>query len=93
MANTDPVNARIDPESEPDVEDILSQLDITPEQLNAEFQKGYNSILVGHVHSVDKVDAVMNEVLTEYEEMKKNPGNYRRYGSFDELLCEIIADA
>lgn len=29
----------------------------------------------------------------EYEEMKKNPGNYKRYSSFDEVLDEVFADA
>ncbi len=31
--------------------------------------------------------------LGEYEEMKKNPGNYKRYDSFDEILDEVFADA
>ncbi|MCM1040392.1 MAG: type II toxin-antitoxin system RelB/DinJ family antitoxin [Ruminococcus sp.] len=31
--------------------------------------------------------------LDEYEEMKKNPGNYKRYESFDEVLNEVFADA
>ncbi len=31
--------------------------------------------------------------LDEYEEMKKNPGNYKRYESFDEVLDEVFADA
>lgn len=31
--------------------------------------------------------------LSEYEEMKKNPGNYKRYDSFDEILDEVFADA
>lgn len=31
--------------------------------------------------------------LNEYEEMKKNPGNYKRYDSFDEILDEVFADA
>lgn len=31
--------------------------------------------------------------LDEYEEMKKNPGNYKRYSSFDEVLDEVFADA
>lgn len=28
--------------------------------------------------------------LGEYEEMKRKPGNYKRYESFDELLDEIF---
>ncbi len=31
--------------------------------------------------------------LEEYEEMKKNPGNYARYESFDEILDEVLSDA
>ncbi len=31
--------------------------------------------------------------LGEYEEMKKNPGKYKRYDSFDEILDEVFADA
>lgn len=31
--------------------------------------------------------------LDEYEEMRKNPGNYKRYESFDEVLDEVFADA
>lgn len=30
--------------------------------------------------------------LNEYEEMKKNPGKYKRYESFDEILDEVFAD-
>lgn len=95
MPNTAAVYARIDPELKADVENILSQLGLTPssvvqmlysqikltrsvpfpiklpankplsiedlttEQLNAELQKGYDSILAGRVHSADEVDAIM----------------------------------
>lgn len=31
--------------------------------------------------------------LNEYEEMKKNPGSYKRYESFDEVLDEVFTDA
>ena len=31
--------------------------------------------------------------LSEYDEMKKNPGKYKRYGSFDELMDEVLSDA
>lgn len=31
--------------------------------------------------------------LEEYEEMKKNPGKYKRYKSFDDMLDEVFADA
>lgn len=28
--------------------------------------------------------------LAEYSEMKKNPGNYKRYKSLDELMNEVL---
>lgn len=31
--------------------------------------------------------------LAEYEDMKKNPGTYKRYATFDEMLDEVLADA
>jgi DNA-damage-inducible protein J len=31
--------------------------------------------------------------LAEYEEMKKNPGNYKRYNSFKEAMDEVLSDA
>ena len=31
--------------------------------------------------------------LDEYEEMKKDPGRYKRYESFDEMLNEVLDDA
>ncbi|MBO4432333.1 MAG: type II toxin-antitoxin system RelB/DinJ family antitoxin [Clostridia bacterium] len=30
--------------------------------------------------------------LAEYEKMK-NPGEYKRYGSFDDLMSEVLGDA
>lgn len=30
--------------------------------------------------------------MDEYEEMKRNPEAYKRYGSFDELVKEVVED-
>jgi DNA-damage-inducible protein J len=38
-------------------------------------------------------NAETKAALAEYSEMKKNPGQYKRYGSFDELLDEVLTDA
>ena len=38
-------------------------------------------------------NAETKAALDEYEEMKKNPGSYKRYESFDEALDEVFADA
>ncbi|MCM1540812.1 MAG: hypothetical protein NC121_06065 [Blautia sp.] len=38
-------------------------------------------------------NAETRAALDEYEEMKKNPGNYKRYESLDEVLDEVFTDA
>ena len=37
----------------------LSVDELTTEELNAELQKGYNSIQAGRLHSADEVDAIL----------------------------------
>ena len=31
--------------------------------------------------------------LAEYDEMRKNPGSYKRYSSFDDVVDEVLPDA
>ena len=38
-------------------------------------------------------NAETKAALNEYEEMQKNPDKYKRYGSFDEMIDEALADA
>ncbi|MBD5533118.1 MAG: type II toxin-antitoxin system RelB/DinJ family antitoxin [Lachnospiraceae bacterium] len=38
-------------------------------------------------------NAETKAALDEYEEMEKNPDKYKRYGSFDEMLDEVLGDA
>ncbi|MDE5798707.1 MAG: hypothetical protein K2N31_01695 [Treponemataceae bacterium] len=45
------------------------------------------------IDSALKQEAETKAALDEYEEMKKNPGSYKRYESFDEALDEVFADA
>jgi len=42
---------------------------------------------------VSAYDEKTRTALAEYNEMKKNPGSYKRYGSFDELINEVLDDA
>lgn len=37
-------------------------------------------------------NAVTKAALAEYEEMRKNPGTYKRYHSVDELFDEVLED-
>ena len=38
-------------------------------------------------------NAETRAALDEYEEMKKNPGSYKRYDSFDDVLNEVSDNA
>ena len=44
------------------------------------------------VDSALKQGAETKAVLSEYEEMEKNPDKYKRYESFDEILDEVFTD-
>lgn len=41
-------------------------------------------------HSISNAET--KAALNEYEDMRKNPENYKRYSSFDEILDEVFAD-
>ena len=38
-------------------------------------------------------NAETRAALAEYDEMKKNPSNYKRYSSFSALMDEVLEDA
>lgn len=38
-------------------------------------------------------NAETRAALAEYDEMKKNPSSYKRYGSFSSLMDEVLEDA
>ena len=38
-------------------------------------------------------NAETRAALAEYEEMKKNPSAYKRYGSFNDLMDAVLEDA
>lgn len=38
-------------------------------------------------------NAETKAALDEYEEMKNDPGKYKRYESFDDVLDEVLTDA
>lgn len=38
-------------------------------------------------------NAETRAALAEYDEMKKNPGTYKRYASFDDMMDEVLNNA
>ncbi len=43
--------------------------------------------------SLNTPNKVTQEALSELNEMRANPGKYKRYGSFAEAMTEVLGDA
>ena len=93
MATTN-INVRVDSALKQEAEALFNDLGLT-----------MSSAINMFLHSAINHDGIPFEVrrmtpnaetqaaLDEYKEMKKNPGNYKRYETFDEVLDEVLTDA
>jgi hypothetical protein len=45
-----------------------------------------------NVRNDTELNAETRAALAEYSDMRNNPGAYKRYDSFDELLSEVLED-
>lgn len=43
--------------------------------------------------SLNTPNATTASALNEFEEMRRNPDMYKRYGSFSDAMAEVLADA
>jgi len=93
MATTN-INVRVDTELKQSAEALFNDLGLNMSSAITMFLKSAVSH-DGIPFDVKRMtpNAVTKAALAEYKEMKKNPGNYKRYGSFDELMDEVISDA
>lgn len=93
MATTN-INVRVDSELKQEAEALFNELGLNMSSAINMFLRSaiaYNGIpfeIKRHSSNPETKAA-----LDEYEEMKKNPGNYKRYRSFDEILDEVLDDA
>lgn len=90
MATTN-INVRVDTELKKSAEDLFNDLGLN-----------MSSAITMFLRSAVSHDGIPFEVkrikpttetraaLAEYEEMRKNPGSYKRYNSFDELMDEVL---
>ena len=93
MATTN-INVRVDAELKQSAEELFDDLGLNRSSAITMFLKS----AVNHDGIPFEVkrftpNADTKAALAEYDEMKKNPGEYKRYGSFDELMNEVTADA
>lgn len=91
---TSNINVRVDSALKQEAEALFADLGLNMSSAINMFLRSaisHNGIPFEVKRSVPNAET--KAALDEYEEMKKNPDKYKRYGSFDELLDEVLADA
>ena len=92
MATTN-INVRVDTELKRSAESLFNDLGLNMSSAITMFLKS----AVSHDGIPFEVRRVPNAetraALAEYEEMKNNPDDYKRYASFDDMVDEVLADA
>ena len=91
---TSNINIRIDSALKQEAEALFSDLGLNMSSAITMFLKSainYDGIPF-EVRRFN-LNAETRAALAEYEEMKKKPGNYKRYKSFDKMMDEVFTDA
>ena len=93
MATTN-INVRVDAELKKSAEDLFKDLGLNMSTAITMFLRSAVSH-DGIPFEVKRMtpNAETKAALAEYDEMIKNPGNYKRYDSFEELMDEVLQDA
>lgn len=93
MATTN-INVRVDDTLKKDAERLFNDLGLTMSSAITMFLRSAVSH-DGIPFEVKRVtpNTVTRAALAEYDEMIKNPGAYKRYDSFDDLVNEALSDA
>jgi DNA-damage-inducible protein J len=88
------INVRVDRELKQSAEALFADLGLNMSSAITMFLRSAVSH-DGIPFEVKRVtpNAETKAALAEYSEMKKNPGQYKRYSSFDELMDEVLTDA
>lgn len=92
--STTNINVRVDSNLKQSAEELFSDLGLNMSTAITMFLKSAVS------HDGIPFDVKRNTpnaetraALAEYEEMKKNPSAYKRYGSFNDLMDAVLEDA
>ena len=93
MASTN-INVRVDTELKQSAEDLFKDLGLTMSAAITMFLRSAVSH-DGIPFEVKRItpNAETRAALEEFDDMRKNPGSYKRYNSFDELIDEVIDNA
>lgn len=93
MASTN-INVRVDTELKQSAEDLFKDLGLTMSAAITMFLRSAVSH-DGIPFEVKRItpNAETRAALEEFDDMRKNPGSYKRYNSFDELIDEVLDNA
>ena len=93
MSATTNINVRVDTDLKKDAETLFHDLGLTMSGAITLFLRSAvnNNGIPFEVRRTEP-NAVTKAALAEYEEMRKNPGAYKRYHSVDELFDEVLQD-
>lgn len=93
MSATTNINVRVDSDLKKNAEELFHDLGLTMSSAITLFlRSAVNSDGIPFEIRRAELNAVTKAALAEYEEMQKNPGPYKRYHSFDDLLDEVMND-
>ena len=92
MATTN-INVRVDTELKQSAESLFNDLGLNMSSAITMFLKcavSYDGI----PFEIKRIpNAETRAALAEYDEMRKNPGDYKRFASFDDMIDEVLEDA
>lgn len=92
MATTN-INVRVDSELKHSAEDLFEDLGLTMSAAITLFLKNaVNNDGIPFEVKRSRPNAETRAALAEYQEMKANPGKYKRYQSAEALLDEVLSD-
>jgi len=93
MATTN-INVRVDSALKQEAEALFNDLGLNMSSaINMFLRSAVNYDGIPFELKRQTPNAETKAALDEYEEMKKHPGQYKRYESFDEVLDEVLGDA
>lgn len=93
MATTN-ISVRVDSALKQEAEELFGDLGLSMSSaINMFLRSAINHNGIPFEVKRPEPNAETRAALSEYEEMRKNSGSYKRYGSFDEIIDEVLADA
>lgn len=93
MATTN-INVRVDENLKKDADSLFNDLGLTMSSAITLFLRAaVNHDGIPFEVRRETPNATTRAALAEYDEMRRNPGAYKRYATVDDMFDEVLADA